>query len=75
MAEVMPLEIAIARNAAFRPLRLGRPKLRFDAPQVVFTFSSVRSLRTSSMTWTPALLIAPIGITSGSTMTSLAGMP
>ena len=57
------------------PLRCGRPKLTFDAPQVVLTSSSVRSRRTRRITCTPVWLMAPIGITSGSTTMSQAGMP
>ena len=57
------------------PSRFGRPKLTLDAPQVVFTLSSSRSRRTSRITCTPAWLMAPIGMTSGSTTTSLRGMP
>ena len=45
------------------------------APQVVFTFSSVTRRRSSANTWRPAVPIAPIGITSGSTTMSEAGMP
>ena len=37
IADVSPAPIAIARKAAFSPVRFGRPKLTFDAPQVVFT--------------------------------------
>ena len=47
----------------------------FDAPQVVLTPSSSRSRRTSRKTWRPALPIAPMGITSGSTTMSSFGMP
>ena len=75
MAEVMPEAIAMVRNALLMPSRAGRPKLMFEAPQVVLTLSSSRNRLTSRMTCTPAWLIAPIGITSGSTTTSLAGMP
>ena len=55
--------------------RLGRPKLMFEAPQVVLTPSSSRSRRTIRKTCWPAVGIAPIGMTSGSTMTSSRGMP
>ena len=46
-----------------------------DAPQVVFTPSSSRKRRTSAKTCKPAVPIAPIGMTSGSTTMSCAGMP
>ena len=75
MAEVSPAPIAIVRNALLMPLRFGNPKLTFEAPQEVLTLSSLRSRCTRRMTCTPARLIAPIGITSGSTTTSQAGMP
>ena len=75
MAEVMPLAMAIGRNAALIPSRLGRPKLTFEAPQVVLTLSSSRRRRTSWKTWRPACDSAPMGMTSGSTMMSEAGMP
>ena len=57
------------------PWELPRPKLTFDAPQVVLTCSSSRSRRTRCMTCLPAALTAPIGMTSGSTTTSSRGMP
>ena len=75
IAEVSPEAIAIGRKAAFSPGRFGRPKLTFDAPHVVFTPSSSRRRRTSRNTWRPAVPIAPIGITSGSTTTSSRRMP
>ncbi len=75
IAEVIPDPIAIVRNAALMPLRFGSPKLTFDAPQEVLTLSSVRNRCTKRITCTPAWLIAPIGITSGSTTTSQDGMP
>ena len=75
IAEVRPEAIAMVRKALLMPPRFGRPKLTLEAPQVVLTFSSSCSRRTSRITWTPAWLIAPIGITSGSTTMSLAGMP
>ena len=68
---IMPAPIAIVRKAELMPLRLGKPKLTLDAPQVVFTLSSSRRRRTNAITCTPAVLIAPMGITSGSTTTSL----
>src|SRR5688572_3671348 len=67
IAEVRPEAIAMVRKALLMPPRFGRPKLTVEAPQVVLTFSSSCSRRTSRMTWAPAWLIAPIGITSGST--------
>ncbi len=75
IALVIPFAIAIARNAPLMPLRFGSPKEMFDAPQVVFTPSSSCSRRTSAKTCRPAPPIAPIGITSGSTTMSCAGMP
>ena len=75
IAEVIPLAIAIGRNAALMPSRFGRPKLTFDAPQVVLTPSSSRSRRTIRKTWRPAVAIAPMGMTSGSTTMSARGMP
>ena len=50
MAEVMPAPIAMVKNAELMPLRLGRPKLTLDAPQVVLTLSSSRRRRTSAIT-------------------------
>src|SRR5690606_26856903 len=46
IAEVMPAPISMERKAALRPCRFGSPKLKFEAPQVVLTFSSSRSRRT-----------------------------
>ena len=46
-----------------------------DAPHVVFTLSSFLSFFTNSNTCWPAVAIAPIGITSGSTTMSAGGMP
>ena len=37
IAEVIPAPIAIVKNAALMPLRLGSPKLTLEAPQVVLT--------------------------------------
>ena len=65
----------MGRNAALRPVRFGSPKLTFEAPQVVLTRSSSCSRRSSRNTWRPAVPIAPIGITSGSTTTSSRRMP
>ena len=75
MAEVMPAAMAIGRKAALTAWRWGRPKEMFEAPQVVFTPSSSRSRRTSAKTCRPAVPIAPIGMTSGSTTMSAALMP
>ncbi len=75
LADVMPAPIAMDTKAALSPLRLGSPKLMFEAPHAVLTPSSSRSRRTMRKTAAPARLIAPIGMTSGSTTTSLAGMP
>ena len=75
MADDIPFEMAIDRNVPVMTLRLGNPKLTFDAPHVVFTPSSVTRRRNSANTWRPAVAMAPMGITSGSTMMSLAGMP
>ncbi len=75
IAEVSPAAIAMVKNALLMPSRFGKPKLTFDAPQEVLTLSSSRSRRTRRMTCTPAWLIAPIGMTKGSTTTSLAGIP
>src|ERR1700724_1186756 len=41
MAEVIPAPMAIVRNALLMPSRFGRPKLMYEAPQDVFTLSSV----------------------------------
>jgi hypothetical protein len=57
------------------PARCGNPKLTFDAPQVELTFSSSRSRPRMRKTWRPAVGIAPIGISSGSTTMSSLGMP
>ena len=75
MADVRPAPIAMVRNALLMPSRAGRPKLMFEAPQDVFTFSSARRRCTRRITCTPARLMAPIGMTKGSTTTSHAGMP
>ena len=75
IADVMPDAMAMVRKPLLMPSRAGRPKLMFEAPQVVLTLSSSRRRLTSRITCTPAWLIAPIGITSGSTTTSEAGMP
>ena len=75
IAEVIPDAMAMGRNAALIPSRFGRPKLTFDAPQVELTLSSSRKRPTSANTWRPAVAIAPIGMTSGSTTMSDAGMP
>ena len=75
MAEVIPAPMAQAIKVQLTPLRFGRPKLKFEAPQVVLTFNSVRKRWTSSITWRPEVLIAPTGITKGSTTTSEAGIP
>ena len=75
IAEVSPDAIAIGRKAAFSAGRFGSPKLTFEAPQVELTLSSSCSRRTSRNTCRPAVPIAPIGITSGSTTMSSRGMP
>ena len=75
IAEVRPLAIAIARNAPLIPSRCGRPKLTLLAPQVELTLSSSRSRPRIRNTWRPAVGIAPIGISSGSTTMSSRGMP
>ncbi len=75
IADVMPAPIAIDRNVPVMAWRLGSPKLTLDAPQVVLTPSSLRSRRTRANTCRPAVPMAPIGMTSGSTTTSPAGMP
>ncbi len=67
--------MAIGRNALLMPTRLGSPKLTLDAPQVVLTPSSSRSRRTRRNTCWPAVAMAPMGMTSGSTITSERGMP
>ena len=71
IADVIPEPMAMARKARDR-LRFGSPKLMLEPPQVVFTLSSSRRRRTRLKTWRPAVPIAPIGITSGSTMMSFA---
>ena len=75
IADVIPAPMAMARNVPVTTCRLGRPKLMFDAPQVVFTLSSSRSRRIRLNACWPAWPRAPIGITSGSTTTSADGMP
>ena len=75
IALVIPADIAIGRNVAFIECLFGKPNEIFDAPQVVFTLSSILSRFTSSKTCLPAVAIAPIGITNGSTTMSLAGIP
>ena len=54
MAEVIPAPMAMVRNALLMPSRYGSPKLMFEAPQEVLTFSSVRSRCSRRMTCTPA---------------------
>ena len=46
----------------------------FEAPHVVLTPSSSLNFRTKVNTWFPAVAIAPIGITKGSTTISCAGI-
>ena len=75
IADVIPDAIAMVRNAPFSVFRFGRPKLTFDAPHVEFTPSSSCRRRTSANTCRPAVPIAPIGITSGSTTMSSLAMP
>jgi len=75
IAEVSPEAIAIVRNALLMPSRFGKPKLTFDAPQVVFTFNSSRRRRTRRNTCCPAVPMAPIGMTRGSTTMSCGLMP
>ena len=75
IADVIPEAIAMARNVPVTMWRLGKPKLTFDAPHVVLTLSSSRSRRISLNACWPAWPRAPIGITSGSTTMSWAGMP
>ena len=53
----------------------GSPNATFDAPHVELTRSSSRSRRRMWNTCRPAVAIAPIGITSGSTTTSSRGIP
>ena len=50
IALVIPLAIAIDRNAPLIPLRFGNPNDTFEAPHVVFTPSSSCSRRTSRNT-------------------------
>ena len=71
----MPAPITIGMKPALMPWRCGRPKEMLERPQVVLTLSSSRSRRSSANTWRPASPSAPIGMTSGSTTTSWAGMP
>jgi len=75
MAEVMPAPISMERKEALRPCRLGSPKLKLEAPQVVLTFSSSRKRRIRWNTLRPAWFKAPTGMTSGSTTMSEWGMP
>ncbi len=75
IAEVIPAPIAMERKVALMPSRAGRPKLTFEAPQVVLTLSSFFRRPSRRNTCTPAWLMAPIGMTSGSTTMSLTGMP
>ncbi len=75
IADVRPDAIAIARNAPLMPSRFGNPKLTLLAPQVELTPSSSRSRPRMRKTWRPAVGIAPIGMRSGSTMTSSRGIP
>ena len=75
IADVIPAPMAIDRKVPVIMWRAGRPKLTLLAPQVVLTPNSLRRRRTSRNTWRPAVPMAPIGITSGSTTTSAAAMP
>jgi 5-methyltetrahydrofolate--homocysteine methyltransferase len=59
----------------FKPCLLGNPKEIFDAPQVVLTFNSSLNLLINLNTPIPAELIAPTGITRGSTTTSWRFIP
>ena len=70
IAEVIPAPIAMGKKALLIPWRFGRPNDTFEAPQVVFTPNSSRRRRTNVKTCWPAVAIAPIGITNGSTTIS-----
>src|SRR5690625_1090511 len=50
IADVMPAPAAMARKAALRPWRWGRPKEMLEAPQVVLTPSSSRRRRSRAKT-------------------------
>ena len=71
----IPDAIAIGRKLAFIACRFGNPKDMFEAPHVVLTLSSSLKRRTSLKTCLPAVAIAPMGITKGSTTISEEGMP
>ena len=75
IAEVIPAVIAIGKKALFIPCLFGSPNEIFEAPHVVLTPNSSRNLRTSANTCNPAVPMAPIGITNGSTTISCAGIP
>ena len=70
MAHVKPAPIAIDKKAAPRAGRFGNPKEILEAPQIMFTSSSSRILRTSFRKVTIAEEIAPTGIANGSMITS-----
>ena len=70
IAVFMPAIAAIVRNAASMPWRSGMPNEMFEAPQLTFTPSSSRISRTVSNIAVAASPAAPIGIVSGSMMTS-----
>ena len=74
IALVRPEQMAIDRYEALIPCLLGSPKEILDAPQVELTPIS-RSFLTKSKTCKPAVAIAPMGITKGSTTISLLGIP
>lgn len=75
IAEVIPLEIAIARKVPVMWFSVGRPKLTFDAPQVGVHLELVAQAAQEVEHLLAVVPMAPIGMTSGSTTMSLAGMP
>ncbi len=75
IALVSPWLCAIARNVAPSAWRPGIANDVFEAPQVVLTPSSSRSRCSVSTNAVTARGSAPIGIASGSMITSSGGIP
>jgi hypothetical protein len=75
MALVRPAEIAIGRNAAPMVCRSGMPNETLDAPSVMFTPNSSRSVAIVSSVLSPSVVSAPTGMASGSMTMSSMAMP
>jgi hypothetical protein len=75
IAAFIPAATAIDTNAASMPWRSGMPNEMFEAPHETFTPSSSRTSRIVSSIAVAASGAAPIGIASGSIITSARAMP